>query len=137
VFFGSNERTSNDASQDGSDDSPRESKPSREGSFRDPRSYRSNKTSGNRDHSREVQARSEETAWNTYGMDVGNELELLDFVDEEEKREIELRFFVDHALPKMVYVPDDGTQETGHCELSAANVALHNANIGILKQKEN
>ncbi|KAL3909866.1 MAG: hypothetical protein SGILL_007918 [Bacillariaceae sp.] len=86
--------------------------------------------SDKKDDSKETGAHGEQIAGNTYGMDVANELDLLDFVDEEEKRAIQLRFLSDHVLPMMTYVPEQkshGTQEKESHELSAANLAFHNA----------
>ena len=59
------------------------------------------------------------------------EIELLDFVDDdEEKRAIHLRFLSNHILPMMTYIPEQkrhGTQEKEYHDLSEANLAFHNA----------
>jgi hypothetical protein len=62
-------------------------------------------------------------------MDIANELELLDFVNEEEKRAIELRFLAEHVVPRMAYVREQNlhnTEEEGYRALSEANLSFHN-----------
>ena len=85
---------------------------------------------GKKDDSKGGVARGQQVAGNNYGTDVANELELLDFVDEEEKRAIELRFLAEHVVPKMTYVPEQNRHNTegeGYYGLSKANLSFHNA----------
>jgi|Transcript_27650 hypothetical protein len=62
-------------------------------------------------------------------MDVANELDLLDFVDEEEKRTMLLRFLAEHVVPNMTYVPEQNchVEGEGHHGLSEANLSFHNS----------
>jgi hypothetical protein len=66
-----------------------------------------------------------------YGTDVANELDLLDFVDEEKKRAIQLRFFAEHVLPNMICDTSAAELNTegegGYDRLSEANLSFHNA----------
>lgn len=134
-FFGKNlltirETPSKDSHGD-NDDFPPDSRHSQERESRDPHSYGGNNESDKKDDSKEAGAHGEQVGGKTYGMDVANEIELLDFVDdEEEKRAIHLRFLSNHILPMMTYIPEQkrhGTQEKEYHELSAANLAFHNA----------
>ena len=42
-----------------------------------------------------------------YGGDVANMLDILDFLDEDERREIILGYLADNVVPKMVLCPED------------------------------
>ena len=106
---------------------PPESEDSPQGGSGYPHPYQDSQ-GGNMDRSGGGATCGQRTAGNPYGTDVANEFELLDFVDEEEKRGIELRFLAEHVLPKMGYVPKQNQHHTkGYRGLSEANLAVHNS----------
>ena len=65
---------------------------------------------------------------NMRGLDVANELDLLDFYDEDEERMALFRHLIQHCVPRMTYTPDGGgAAQNG---LSEADLRSHNATIG-------
>jgi len=67
-----------------------------------------------------------QVAGNNYGMAVANELDLLDFVDEEEKGAIEFSYFVERVLPRMTNDSGQNTEGEGYSGLSEANLSIYN-----------
>eukprot|EP00978_Attheya_sp_CCMP212_P008979 scaffold21164_cov54-Attheya_sp.AAC.1 len=65
---------------------------------------------------------------NMLGQDVANELDLLDFYDEEEQRATLFRHVVQHSVPRMAYVPDEG--DAARNGLSEADLRSHTATVG-------
>jgi hypothetical protein len=65
---------------------------------------------------------------NMLGLDVANELDLLDFYDEEEQRATLFRHLVQHCVPRVAYVPDEG--DAARNGLSEADLRSHTATLG-------
>lgn len=131
VFRGSNLKTIQESlSADSRDDDvfPPDGRNSRQGGSGHPHPDRSDRK-GNKDGSKREVKHGPQVAGNDYTMDVANKLELLDFVDEEEKRAIELRFLAEHVVTKMFYVPEQNhgdKVDEGYRRLSEENLFIHN-----------
>jgi hypothetical protein len=67
---------------------------------------------------------------NMLGLDVANELDLLDFYDEEEQRATLFRHLIQHCVPRVAYVPDEGDDDAVRNGLSEADLRSHNATLG-------